>query len=341
MINCCVASPYADSFLSMAEADRLMLMRDPRWSTRTDNEKENAMRIAAYDLGRLRFVGQPLYRTQGLAFPRTSDVLVAQANLTDLTAVSTAPQNVTAESAIDDGMGTISLHFAEALIPGEATRACTLSVSVDGVPNMYYDTDGTGVFGPCTVDYANGDVTFPGSAVDPSTITASWVQATQSTTRTLTHTDLVYNTAAYLPDHLAGGSVHVVVGGSRVYGNIVAHNIAEGTVTLDVDIPVEFDSAVLHPPVKQEIKEAQLVQMCKVLRVPTGADPLAGTGLVSIKIGDTERKYATDQYGMQTLKAIANRNNVAEQVLVLIGYMTVYGKITLVTQEAEDTAYGR
>ena len=342
MINACVASPEADSFLTEAEASKLMQLRDRGWLDRTQTERENVMRIAAHDISRIRFKGRPLYATQGLAFPRYADIVAGQRTVSALSPVITVSQNVPADSVIDDNAGMLTANFGVALVPGTTTRPCTFSAVVDGIPIVYVDNTGDGTAGIATVDYANGIIDFPGVAVDPTTMSATWVQANQTLTSKVSSDALILDTLTNLPDAYVGGSVHVIIsGGGRRYLNVIAHDIENGVLTLDDEFPIDFTDAVFHPPVFPVVKEAQIAQMCKILRLDTGIDPYIGTGIVSIKIDDTERRYATDQYGIQSIKTIAMRNGVAEHVMVLLGYLTLYGTINLITQEDEDTAYER
>ena len=338
-VDACVASPTADSYNTSAELDAAMSLRDPNWAMRTEMQRDNIARIAAMDIDRLRFLGQPLYRGQGCAWPRRSDITVAQPPLTDLVPVTDVAQNV----ASDPGIVTptdITFTFPDALVPGATGRPCTLSAMVDGVAQVFVDSDGSGVAGAATINYADGIVTIPGTAVDPATTSATWVQAPQALTDKFSSASFVLDSTEYLPDVYKGGSVHAVVGGTRMYLNVTAHDIVNGVVTTDEAVPVDGDAYIFHYPLLTALKEAQLAQMCKLLNVGA-SDPLAGTGIKKIKVGDSERQYDTSNYGSQTVQMLAARNRVDEQVIVLLGAYTVYGKLNLLTQEAEDTAYER
>ena len=148
----------------------------------------------------------------------------------------------------------------------------------------------------------------------------------------LTERDDVY------PDFAVGGSVHAYVGGDRAYFDIIAHDISTGDVTLDADLPDwEGMSFAYFDPHFPEVKEAQKIQLM-VRACVYDEDPYAGTDIVGVKIGDTTRTYGGPKYGKVTLAQLATRNKVAEQVMVLLGKFSVYGKYGVISQEQYELA---
>lgn len=134
-----------------------------------------------------------------------------------------------------------------------------------------------------------------------------------------------------LPDYLKGGSVIIFYeDGTVTYHDIVSNNAVTGRI---VFTPAKNADPILHanihPPVFQELQDACVLQAIKRTGSEGASDPNVGKGILKIKIGDSERSYANtfaNNSGSRLLN-IAARNGVAEQVLVLIGHLTVYGKL--------------
>lgn len=134
-----------------------------------------------------------------------------------------------------------------------------------------------------------------------------------------------------LPDYLKGGSVIIFYeDGEVTYHDIISNNAVTGKITFTPEKrAVNVINANVHPPVFQELKDACVLQAIKRTGSEGASDPNVGKGILRIKIGDSERSYAntfSNNSGTRLLN-IAARNNVSEQVLVLIGHLTVYGKM--------------
>lgn len=144
-----------------------------------------------------------------------------------------------------------------------------------------------------------------------------------------------------MPDIMVGGSVIIFYeDGTVSYHDIVASNGVTGEVKFS---PEKEDKDILkanvHQPIFPEVIAAQTVQAL----IRSGADPTydpnVGKGILKIRIHDSERQYAdmTRSNTTSRLATLAARNNISEQVLALIGHLTVYGKVAVVSQvEYED-----
>ena len=359
-----VAAPNSNSYLSWDEVDEIMSTQDPEWGEKTENEKYNIATGGAQDIDRLRFIGQPCYPTQKRAFPRYLDIHVDQKALTDGTRIlePASPVIFVKSSEVnpdyvegvwwsrvimgynlpekvqkvkqDDGtwkdemapvyLSDISVSFMLAGNPYSITVSANESTtrSVEGAYLIVHDAEAREFVMHSFVEGAYcRDCSSSATAVDYERVT---------------FTDAILDQTAYFPDAYKFGSVHVVYSnGARTYHDIIEHNIVTGVVRLAT--PFEHDTVVsflMHKPIAREVREAQVIQMLVRAGALEDYDPFVGGGIARIKIGDSERDYSAPRYGGLGIRELASRNRVSEQVFVLIGHYTTYGKFG-VTWEAE------
>lgn len=138
-----------------------------------------------------------------------------------------------------------------------------------------------------------------------------------------------------LPTFCLGGAVHAIEPAERVYANVIGHDISTGTLTLDREIPTYLagDKFTYIDPLPEALYTAQIEQ----LKVRTGSvmsDPFAGTGIKSIKVGDTSRTYGdTPGAPGQTVIGIAGRLGVSVRTIILLGKYSLYGKTAIGWQQ--------
>lgn len=364
-----VASPYSNSYLSTEEVEEVMSAQDPEWGDKTDNEKNNIATGGAQDIDRLRFIGQPCYPTQKRAFPRYLDIHVDQKPLTDATQVSEVlspvyfvkSSEVNASYAIGDWWSKVFVGYQipertqkvqkedgtweDALAPVYLTTI-TLNFSLSGedysisVPANEPTTrvlDGVYlvVFDPAALEFTFHSFVFGAYCRDYS------MSAAAVDYERVTFSGAVLDQTSSFPDAYKTGAVHVIYeNGARTYHEVIEHNIVSGVVRLAT--PFEHDivsSFILHKPIPKEVKKAQIIQMLVRADALEDYDPFVGGGISRIKIGDSERDYSAPRYGGLGIRELASRNRVSEQVFVLIGHFTTYGKFGVTWEQERAEKY--
>ena len=155
-VNSIVAHPNANSFVSLSEVNSFMGALDPTWVSISESEVARLTVMAAAKINAVRFLGQPYFPNQGMAFPRKNDARVRSTPVTGLSAVSagTLVEEHTAEAT-----STGSQFYTDNFPIAAATNTvkCTVSglsvvLADDGAGNLA----GDGRTG--TIDYTNGIV---------------------------------------------------------------------------------------------------------------------------------------------------------------------------------------
>ena len=333
VVNAIVAHPRANSFVSFDEVSEFMLALDPKWVSTSPSEIARLVVMTAAKINAVRFLGQPYFQNQGMAFPRKNDARVRSTPVTGLSGVEVgvATEEHT-PSVLASGCQFYTDNFPIAKITN--TVECTVSganvVLADNGSGGLSDGTLTG-----TIDYTNGIVTL-NFLVDSGTsarITASWYSSTK-----LFSSDVVFDAESYLPGHLNGGSVHVPHSdGLRDYGTIIDHNIVSGVVTLGSRMTAYVPaSALLFNPYPRAVRDAQLIQL-QAERGLLDWDRNANRGISTIKIGDTSRSYSTVSIPDKT-KMLAGKYRVHELVIALLGPYTIYGKMGVVFGEWDNAS---
>ena len=366
-----VAAPNSNSYLSWDEVDEVMSAQDPEWDEKTENEKYNIATGGAQDIDRMRYIGQQCYPTQKRAFPRYLDIHVDQKALTDGTQIlvpetpaifvkssEVNPDYVEGEwwSRVlmgynlperiqkvrqEDGtwkdemapvyLSDISVSFMLAGNPYTVNMPANepTTRSVEGVYLIVHDAEAREIMMHSFIEGAYcRDCSSSATSVDYEHVTFSGAVLDQS---------------AFFPDAYKFGAVHVIyTNGARTYHDIIEHNIVTGVVRLAT--PYEHDtvtSFVMHKPIPREVREAQVIQMLVRAGALEDYDPFVGGGIARIKIGDSERDYSAPRYGGLGIRELASRNRVSEQVFVLIGHYTTYGKFGVVWESERADLYNR
>lgn len=327
-VNAIVAHPKANSYVSLEEAHEFMLAVDPNWVRMSPGEAARFLIMTAAKINAVRYLGQPYYANQGLAFPRKNDARVRSIPVTGLSAVNIGAAVEECAPAVSSA-GTTAYTHNFPIAAATNTVTCTMSgltvvLADDGSGKL----SGGGVEG--IIDYAAGLVTISGS-VDAGTVirvAADWYACDR-----VVSSDLVYDAATYLPGHFNGGSVHVPHSdGRRDYCAIVDHNIVTGVVALGERMSAQSAaSAVLFPPHPRPLRDAQLTQL-QAERGILDWDRNAGRGISSVKIGDTSRSYSTSSIP-EKAKQLAGKYRVHEVVMALLGPYTIYGKMGIIYGE--------
>ena len=329
-VNAIVGHPKANSYVSLEEASDFMLAADPSWVRTSPGDLTRFLIMTAAKINAVRYLGQPYYANQGLAFPRKNDARVRTIPVTGLSPVNLgAAVEDCAPSTSSSGTTAYTHNFPLAATTNTVT--CTMSgqtivLADDGAGHLI----GGGIEG--TIDYTAGLITLP-APVDAGTVlqvSASWYACDR-----VVSTDLVFDAAAYLPGYLNGGSVHIPhADGQRDYCLITEHNIVTGVVTLGERMSAQSaSSAILFAPHPRPLRDAQLVQL-QAERGLLDWDRNAGRGISSIKIGDTSRSYATSSIPDKA-RQLAGKYRVHEVVMALLGPYTIYGKMGVIYGELD------
>lgn len=328
VVNAIVAHPKANSYVPLDEASDFMLALDPKWVSTSPSEIARFVVMTAAKINAVRFLGQPYFPNQGMAFPRKND---ARVRSTPLTGLSGVDAGVATEEHVPSATASGCQFYTDNFPVAKNTN--TVECTVSGLSVVLMDnglgglSDGTRTG---TINYTSGLVTldFLVDAGTSARITASWYSSTK-----LASTDLVFDASAYLPGHLNGGSVHVPhPDGQRDYSAIVDHNIVSGVVTLGSRMTAFNPSAsMLFNPYPRAVRDAQLIQL-QAERGLLDWDRNANRGISSIKIGDTARSYSTASIPDKS-KMLAGKYRVHELVIALLGPYTIYGKMGVVIGE--------
>lgn len=327
-VNAVVAHPKANSYVSLEEISDFMLAVDPNWVHTTPSEAARYAIMTAAKINAIRYLGQPYFARQGMAFPRKNDARVRSAPLTGLSAVTlgaAVEEYVPANSSSGCSFTTDNFPIAAATNTVEVTLSGQTVALTDSGAGVL---TGTGVAG--TINYETGDVTLD-TQVDEGTVArvaASWYSSSK-----LVSADLVFDAAEYLPGHFNGGAVHVPHSdGQRDYCTISDHNIVSGVVTLDARMNAQVaGSCLLFQPFARPLKDAQLIQL-QAERGLLDWDRNAGRGISAVKIGDTSRSYSTTNIP-EKARMLAGKYRVHEIVMALLGPYTIYGKMGIIYGE--------
>lgn len=322
VVNAIVAHPNANSYVTAEEINAFMGAVDLSWITVTSSEAARFAIMTAAKINAVRFLGQPYFPNQGMAFPRKNDARVRSIPVTGLSSVALGDA---VEECTPEIVPAGTMFYTENFPIGSPSNTVTCTIA--GLTVVLNDSGtgiltGVGVAG--TINYDTGHVTLD-APVDAGTtvfVAAKWYANNK-----LFSADLVFDAAAYLPGHLNGGSVHVPhADGTRDYCAIRDHNIVTGIVTLGTRMgSLSTAGTMLFPPYARVLKDAQLTQL-QAERGLLDWDRNASRGISTIKIGDTSRSYSNSGIP-EKAKVLAGKYRVHEIVIALLGPYTIYGKL--------------
>ncbi len=329
-----VGHPKSNSFISLEELNALMNTHDFDWAGVPESEAERYAVISAAKISNVRYLGQPLYQGQRLAFPRKNDTRVSGGRYTDAGLTTVEHGHDTEACVIDytpEGCRFSSTCFPMA---GVGTiPALAVAIIVGGVTYTLVDTGlgvltGGGYTG--TVDYTTGDFTIAATPDSGSTATVSgyWLES-----NVVAGTAFVFDQQEYVPDLFKTGSVHLPQSdGTRDYLDIVSHNIVTGALTLSGRMSsTSLSAGIVFEPHMQTIKQAQFSQLLAE-RGKLDWDRRANRGIKKVKIGDTEVQY--DEGKMPSkLRKLAGQYRLHELVMAMLAPYTIYGKMGVIYGE--------
>lgn len=332
-----VGHPAANSFVSTDELNAFMNANDLSWVHISETEAQRLAIYTSSKIGNIRYLGQPLYPNQGLAFPRKNDVRVS-ARLYEFPALQPVqlPRDVE-EIEFDptpDGCRVQTDKF-----PVFSTlEPMTITVQRQGATVDLTDVgngvlQGPGING--TIDYTTGEILLDKN-LDNGTVArvdALWYRndAVQSSTFQF---DVKENT----PDMLKTGSVHIPQpDGYRDYLDIISHNIVTGVLELGGRMSsTVLTNAIVFSPHARSLKQAVLTQLLAE-RGQLEWDKRANRGIRKVKIGDTEMSYEEGRVPSKARK-LAGQYRVHESVFAMLAPFTIYGKMGMIFGEWNASA---
>lgn len=338
-----VGRPEANSFLSMAEINTRMNAFSLKWVGLPDSHKERFAVLTAGKISRIPFLGQPLYTSQLLAFPRKGDARV-NPRIYSQASFGTVSLGVSEEDCVvnvtPNGCDWTSKNFP---VYSEETPI-VIKITL-GTETVTLGVNASGDIFSSDIPEAVGKVNFTTGEFElnalPQDGAVARVKCLWASSNQMQSADIVFDQKEYEPDLFKTGSVHAAQSnGLRDYLDIVSHNIVTGVVTLGARISsTDFSNVQLFPPHHNRIKEAQTTQLLAEVG-ELEWDKRAGAGLGKVKIGDTEQTFSSDRIP-QKLRQLAGKYRVHEAVMGILGPMTIYGKMGTLPGEWNATPVNR
>ena len=325
-----VGHPKANSFIDVDTLNETMNAHDFGWVNVPESEAERYAIIAAAKISLVRYLGQPLYASQGLAFPRKNDVRVSGGRYPDAGLQLVAHGHDVERCAIDylpSGCRFVTEKFPSSI------ETLTVDVTVHGVTYELVDT-GQGVLAgggfTGTVDYATGEITLDATPDEGSVavVAGDWFRSDAVSSALF-----VFDQQEFAPDHFKTGSVHLPQpSGARDYLDIVGHNIVSGQLDLSSRMSsTALSAAVVFSPHMQTVKQAQITQILAE-RGQLDWDRRANRGIRKLKIGDTEVQYDEGRIPSK-MRKLAGQYRIHDAVMVMLAPYTIYGKMGVVFGE--------
>lgn len=328
-----VADPKANSYITLETAlDELQNFPDIL-ETMTVQEIAQNVILSASNIDSLRYLGTKLYSTQSRAFPRKGDCVVRQKSYSGFYFLETTKVKMSLPTERPLTLYEVSLP----VVPRYAPATITLTTSGGGIQHPA-NLDLIWGVTPDVVSYKADTLTI---TLDGNVAPDLEIEVEYLSTGSFKFRSAVFDPLKTLPNHLAGGSVHVVYAdGTRSYHDVIEHNIVTGDVTCTGIIKnLGILDCILHPPVFDSLIVAQKLQLFKRLEL-LEFDPFIGSGVLKIKIDDTERQYRSKLENSARIYDLASRHNVLPQVVSTVGYLTVYGKLAALPQEELNELQG-
>lgn len=328
-----VGHPAANSFVSMDEVNTFMNANDLGWVHVSQTEAERFAIFTSAKLSNIRYLGQPLYSQQGLAFPRTNDVRVSARVFTTPGLSPVQIGRAVEECMFDPTPDGCRFETENFPVTSSDSEPVIVTVQIQGATIKLMDI-GEGVLaGPNvsgTVDYSTGVFELDRNLDDG---TVARVDALWYRNNAVQSSNFQYDVKVYAPDLLKTGSVHIPLpDGYRDYLEITGHNILTGVLELGGRMSsVALSNALVFSPHPQALKRAVLTQLLAE-RGQLEWDKRANRGLRKIKIGDTEVAYDEGAIPSKARK-LAGQYRVHESVFAMIAPFTIYGKMGVIFGE--------
>lgn len=329
-----VGHPQANSFVSSEELNEFMNANDLDWVNVPESEAERLAIFVSSKISAVKYLGQPLYSSQRLAFPRKFDARVQMRPFTDVNLVP-VEAGTQAEDCVAN-YTSVGTEFSTVNFPVPESKsgvAILVTIVVSGANVTLVDVgDGvlSGGWVMGSIDHEKG--TFKVDAdVDSGTvgrIEGAWYYGDRVASQSLQ-----YDTQEYEPDFLVTGSVHIPRSdGYRDYLDIVAHNIVSGELKLSGRMSsLDIADALVFRPHLQNLKKAQFVQILAERKLYDW-DKNANRGISRIKIGDTAMAYDAGRIPNKG-RQLAGQYRVHEAVFALLAPYSIYGKMGVIFGE--------